>query len=183
MIIDTISEFCIRHDIIKVEDLPMFRYCIERRIVSSILICALFFLGIQWTSVATTVSFLAAFSYLRSMTNGFHTANPGICFVLSTLIELLLFKYVIPKINLLIVTVTISLSIIAVLSLAPFNHPNMDLSSEEIKACHTESIKRLVILLFYLLVSAVLSWTDIFIGLFLGIALVSVLLCLAYIFN
>lgn len=183
MIVDTLSEFCIHHDIITTEDLPMFRYCIEKRLLSAILLCPLFFLGIQWTNVSTTLSFLCAFSYLRSTTNGFHAAKPRTCFIFSVLIELLLFKYVIPRLNILIVVITIPLSVVAIFALAPFNHPNMDLSPEEINACRTESRKRLIILLFFLLTVAVLSWIDIFVGLFLGIALVSVLLCLAYISN
>lgn len=183
MIIDTVSDFCIRHEIIKAEDIPMFRYCLEKRLLSSLLLCPLFFLGIQWASVITTLSFLGAFSYLRSMTNGFHAAKPGTCFVFSVLIELLLFKCVIPQLNSYIVVISTLLSSIAICCLAPYNHPNMDLSQKEIKACRAESRKRLAILLFLLVLSALLSWFEMLVGLFLGIALVSVLLCLAYISN
>lgn len=183
MIIDTISKLCIRHGIIKAEDVPIFRYCMEKRLLSTLLLCPLFFLGIQCASVVTTLSFLGAFSYLRSMTNGYHATKPGTCFVFSVLIELLLFKCVIPRLSIYIVIVSTLLSSIAIFYLAPYNHPNMDLSHKEIKACRAESRKRLAILLFLLILSTLLSWSEMFVGLFLGIVLVSVLLCLAYISN
>ena len=183
MIIDTISELCIRHKIITVEELPLFRYCLQKRLLSSLLLCPLFFLGIHLASVVTTLSFLSAFSYLRSMTNGFHASKPVTCFVFSVLIELLLFKCVIPKLSIHIAVIITLLSSIAVCCFAPYNHPNMDLSPDEIKACRTESRKRLAILIILLLLSAFLAWEEMFVGLFLGISLVSVLLCLAYISN
>ena len=183
MILNILSDLCIRHGIITTEDLPMFRYCVEKRLLSAILLCPLFLLGIQLTNVTTTLSFLSAFSYLRSTTNGFHAAKTGTCFTYSVLIELILFKFVIPQLNFIITVVTLSMSVIAIFVLAPFNHPNMDLSHAEIKACRIESRKRLNILLLFLLGTAALSWTDLFVGLYLGIALVSVLLFLAYISN
>lgn len=183
MITETISSFCLRHKIIEAEDLPIFLYCIEKRFYSAIAFIPLFLCGIIWTNIATTLAFLCSFSYLRSTTNGFHTKKPSTCFIVSVLIELLLFKYFIPILTDVIVVITTVLSIVIVFVLAPYNHPNMDLSFEETTACRTESRKRLLFLLFLLLVSSVLSFNNIFIGLFLGIALVSVLLCLAYISN
>lgn len=161
----------------------MFRYCFEKRFYSVINFFPLFFLGVMLANVTTTVSFLISFSYLRSMTNGFHAKNPGICFLFSLLIEFALFKYIIPLICLANVIIFLMASILVVFSLAPFNHPCMRLTPEEIKACRAASRHRMIHLLFVLFSSTVLSWTSISIGLYLGIVLASVLLCLAYIFN
>lgn len=183
MIIDALSTFCVRHDIITGEDLPMFRYCIEKRFYSAVVFLPLFLFGVIWTNFATTVAFLGAFSYLRSTTNGFHAPKPGICFICSILIEFILFKFVIPLLNKPNVIVALCISIFTVFLLAPYNHPNMDLTPEEIAACRTSSRIRMAQLLLILFISSILSWADFAIGLFLGIALVSVLLILAYITN
>lgn len=183
MIIDALSEFCIRHDIITSEDLPMFRYCVEKRFYSAVVFLPLFLLGIIWTNFATTISFLCAFSYLRSTTNGLHAKNPGTCFIFSILIEFVLFKFALPLLTVPNAMIALLICIVAVFFLAPYNHPNMNLTPEEIDACRTSSRIRMVQLLFILLISSVLAWTDFTIGLFLGIALVSVLLILAYITN
>lgn len=181
MIVELLTDFCLRHEIVTFDELPVFRYCIEKRLYSAIAFIPLFLCGIIWTNFATTIAFLCSFSYLRSTTNGFHAAKPSICFIISLLIELLLFKCVIPILNAVIVLTTIAICTFAIYVLSPFNHPNMDLSSEEISACRIESRKRLLILLFLLVASWGVSLADVFIGLFLGIALVAVLLCLAYI--
>lgn len=183
MIVDVLSDFCIRHEIITSEDLPMFRYCVEKRFYSAVVFLPLFLLGIIWTNFATTVAFLGAFSYLRSTTNGLHAKSPGTCFIFSILIEFILFKFVIPLLNKPNVIVALCISFFIVFLLAPYNHPNMDLTPDEIDACRASSRIRMVQLLFILLISSVLAWTDFTIGLFLGIALVSVLLILAYITN
>ena len=183
MIIDYISDFCVRHGIIRKEDLPMFRYCVEKRFYSIVVFLPLVVLGIMWTNVATTVAFLGAFSYLRSTTNGFHAKKSGACFIYSILIEFILFRYVIPFLTPKIVIISLIISLLIIMMLAPYNHPNMALTSDEILACRTVSRKRTVHLLIIFLVSTLLSWDDVSVGLLLGIALVSVLLCLAYISN
>ena len=183
MLLDTLSEFCIRHEIVQKKDLPMLRYCIEKRFYTIINLFPLFFIGIMLANLTSTVPFLISFSYLRSMTNGLHAKKPGICFLYSLLIEFVLFKYIIPLISFAYVIIFLIASILVVFSLAPFNHPCMSLTPDEVEACRVASRHRLLHLLFVLFSSTVLSWTGISIGLCLGIALASVLLCLAYIFN
>lgn len=183
MIIDSISDYFLRHGLIRQEDLAMFRYCLEKRIFSVIVFIPLIILGIVWTNVFTTIAFLGAFSYLRSTTNGFHAKKVVTCFFFSILIEFILFRFVIPLLTPTSIFVSLFISMISILLLAPYNHPNMALTSDEICACRTLSRKRVFHLLIAFLISNLLSWTDISIGLFLGIALVSVLLCLAYISN
>lgn len=183
MIVELLTDFCLRHEIVTSDELPMLRYCIEKRLYSAIAFIPLFLCGIIWTNIATTTAFLCSFSYLRSTTNGFHAAKPSICFIFSIVIEFLLFKCVIPILNPVCALIPITICAFTIYVLSPYNHPNMDLSSEEITACRIESRKRLFILLLLLLVSCFFSLEDVFTGLFLGIALVTVLLCLAYISN
>ena len=183
MIIDRISGYFIQHNLIEEDELPMFRYCVEKRIFSAIAFIPLFILGIIWTNVLTTISFLGAFSYLRSTTNGFHANKAGTCFFFSILIEFIIFRFVIAILTPRIILVSLILSLVTIFFLAPYNHPNMALTCDEIRACRVLSRKRAIILLIAFLVSNILALTDVAIGLFLGIALVSVLLCLAYISN
>lgn len=183
MIVDALSKFCIRHGIITSEELPVFRYCIEKRFYSAVVFLPLLLLGTIWTNFATTFAFLCAFTYLRSTTNGLHAKKPLFCFICSLLIEYLLFKYAIPLLTKTNVIITLFMSALAVFLLAPYNHPNMNLTQEEIVACRSASRIRLVQLFLVLLILSFFSWRDIVIGPFLGIALASVLLILAYIIN
>lgn len=183
MFVSALSNFCIRHGLIQADDLPMLRYCIEKRFYSAVVFLPLFVLGCIWTNLVTTVAFLGAFSYLRSTTNGFHAESPATCFICSVLIEFVLFVYILPHITTGIAIITLIISTVIIFAMAPFNHPNMGMTAKEICACRKLSKRRLIFLFLVFLISLALSWTDATAGLILGIALVAVLLCLAYIFN
>ena len=80
--------------------------------------------------------------------------------------------------------VTISLLIISTISiavLAPYNHPNIDLSDEESTACAKSAKKRLIILILLLIILYVMQLEQLATGILLGIVMAAVTLVLAYI--
>lgn len=63
---------------------------------------------------------------------------------------------------------------------APYNHPNMNLSTEEIMACRRAARKRLVFLIICSIVFRFLSVGELSCGIDLGILQVAIMLILAY---
>lgn len=184
MIINTLCNYCLRNDIISSNDLPLLRYCLEKKLYTFLVSVPLFVLGVVLTDFITTISFLWSFYFLRKSTNGFHAKTAIGCFIGSICIEYLLLQFICPFLSLPIVAVLIALSSASIWRLAPFNHPNMNLSPDEVMACRTSSRRHLTILislifLFYYIFSAI----QIIKGITIGIALDAFLLNIAYFFK
>ena len=80
--------------------------------------------------------------------------------------------------------VAISLLIISIISiavLAPYNHPNIDLSDEESTACAKSARIRLIILILLLIILYAMQLEQLATGILLGIVMAAVTLVLAYI--
>ena len=73
------------------------------------------------------------------------------------------------------------LSAISIFYLAPYNHPNMDLSVEEATACAKNAKKRLITLILLLIALHLTQLNQFSTGILLGIVMTAVMLVLAYI--
>lgn len=78
-------------------------------------------------------------------------------------------------------TTLLIVSTISIFTLAPYNHPNMDLSSDELIECARSAKKRLLTLILLVIVMYTLHLNQIATGILLGIVMVAVTLTLAYI--
>ena len=179
--IELFVKYCIQHRIIDIDDIPILRYCIEKKFYSLIVSIPLCIVGIWLSDLLTTLSFLGTFYFLRSTTNGYHAENVGICFVSSLFVECFLFICSEPFLSHTMIIVITMLCVAIIWWLAPYNHPNMDLCMDEIYACRASSRKRITILVVFLIVSSILSEERIINGLTLGIVLTAGLLSIAYI--
>lgn len=135
MKIETLVGICIQKGYVSQDEVPWLRYELERRIVSLTAFGVLLIIGSLITAPTTLLAFLITFCTLRSRTNGYHAKSVGRCLLYSILGEAF-FLRVLPTIwNDIIAFVVLTLSIMLIWVLAPYNHPNMDLSSEEVTAC------------------------------------------------
>ncbi len=178
-----ILTYCVTHGIVSEEDIPTLDYCIYKTITSKITVIMLAVIGTLFSDVFTTVAFLYAFCSLRKTINGFHAKTISGCLFGSVTLEFLLLTLARQEYSLIVKLILIFLSSCIIWSLAPFNHPNMNLSKDEIDACRHASRKQLLFLLTLVAASYVASKQRILNGLCAGIVLAAGLLSLAYLIN
>lgn len=82
-----------------------------------------------------------------------------------------------------VITALLIASTIIIFVLAPYNHSNMDLSSEEIVECAKSAKRRLSVLVLFLIVLHILQFNQLVTGIIAGIVMVAVTLTFAYIPN
>lgn len=182
-LVDCISGFCLRKGIVTDNQLPWFKYGLEKRISSILVSIPFFFLAVILSDIFVASAFFTCFYVLRSRTNGFHAKTFWGCFFLS-IVYVILFIGVLYHI-----LDTAAIGLVAIIGasciwmLAPFNSSEMHLSNAEEKACRTSSRISSISILLGGFVFQGFGLATITKGLFLGIAMAAYLLCLAYILN
>ncbi len=178
--IDKLVAICVQKGYVSQDTAPWLKYALERRIVSLIAFIPLLMIGFLIVSPATVLAFFVTFCLLRSRTNGFHAKTVGRCLLYSMIGEIF-FLGVLPMVwNDVIACVTLAVSIILIWFLAPYNHPNMDLSLEEIAACAKSAKWRLCILLLVMIMFHVCEQSDFVTGIAIGIVMTASTLVIAY---
>lgn len=183
MLVDRLLLYCISHDVVAEDDIPMLRYCIEKKLYTFVTFIPLVIVGILIAGVLTTVSFLWTFIYLRQMTNGYHAKTPGRCIIGSLLLESLLLlctKHNLPLWSILMMTVA---SALIIWNSAPYAHPNMNYSSDEILACRALARMRLLIVISIMGGCQLICETHIVVGICFGLILAAGLLGFAYLLD
>lgn len=179
--IDSFTNLCLNNGYITQEQAPWLRYGLEKRISTFLISIPMLIVGSWISSPAMAVSFYTSFCLLRSRTNGIHAKSFGGCFILSLLTEVV-FLGVLPRLwNNVVAIVLLIASTISIYFLAPYNHPNMDLSSEEVVECAQSAKRRLFALILFLFIMHILQFNQLAAGVLLGIVMVAVTLTFAYI--
>lgn len=178
--IDYFVGICIQKEYVSQDNAEWLRYALEKRIVTAIGFVPLLILGINIANPATVLGFFASFCMLRTRTNGFHAKTVGRCFLYSMVGEVF-FLRALPVIwNDIIAFVVLLVSAILIWFFAPYNHPNMDLSSEEVKACAKSAKWRLSMLLLVMSLLCVKRQNRFALGILLGIVMAASTLAMAY---
>lgn len=178
--IESFVEMCIQKEYVSADDAQWLRYALEKRIASIMAFIPLLIVGLLITNPARLLAFLITFFTLRTRTNGFHAKSVGRCLLYSILGEVF-FLRVLPMVwNDIIAFIALVLSIMLIWVLAPYNHPNMNLSSEEVIACAQSAKWRLSML--SLAVSVLYIWKQYQFaqGILLGIIMTATTLMMAY---
>lgn len=180
MKMDKLVGICIQKGYVSQDEAPWLRYALERRIVSLIAFVVLLIIGLLITTHATLLAFLITFSSLRSRTNGFHAKSVGRCLFYSILGEIF-YVGVLPNVwNDVFAFITLAVSIILIWYFAPYNHPNMDLSPEEVIACAKSAKRRLSMFILALSILCVWNQDQLALGILLGIVMTASTLIMAY---
>lgn len=178
--IDILVDRYLQEGYVSQDEAPWLRYALEKRIITLITFVPLLILGFSIANPATVIGFFIAFCSLRARTNGFHAKSVGRCLLYSVLGELLFFK-ILPSVwNDIIAFIALVISIVVIWLLAPYNHPNMNLSPEEVTACAKSAKGRLCILVFALSVLYVGGQNQFALGILLGIVMTASILTMAY---
>ena len=181
--VDFIVTLCIRKNIIKEENIAWFRYGLEKRIVTLVVGIPFVLMGIAISNIWTALSFFLSFFFLRTRMNGYHAKSILGCLICSLALELLFLGGIAHWINNYSAGVIMALVLITTFTVAPYNHSNMHLTSNELSACKIAVRIRYSILLVILGVCILHKWTAITKGIASGCAMAGTLLCFAYIID
>ncbi len=179
--IDSLVNMCINKGYITQEQAPWLHYGIEKRITTLLTSIPMLIVGSLISSPVMAFSFFISFFVLRTQTNGVHAKSFKECFILSILAELF-FLGILPRVwNDAMAIVLLIASSISIFILAPYNHPNMELSPRELAACASSSKKRLLTLILLMAIFYQLQFNQLATGVLSGIVMVAATLTLAYI--
>lgn len=179
-LIELFVEMCTEAGYVSQENAEWLRYALERRFTTAICFIPLLILGFVVANPATVIGFFIAFYFLRSRTNGFHAKSVGRCLLYSIVGEVLFMRAVPTVCNNIMTIIALIASCLLIWFLAPYNHPDMALSSEEVNACAKSAKGRLVILVLVLAVSYIWKQYQFSLGIFVGILMVATMLLAAY---
>ncbi len=180
-ITDRLVEMLHQRGLIDKADIPWVRYGIQKRLLTFVGIIPLLLLGIHIAGFRNAVMFISSFYLLRPWCNGYHAKTPVSCLITSLLIEvafLLGIRYILTPHIAIIVNI---LSCIILLIYAPYNHPKMHYTQEEIVALKAKIRKTLIPLEIAVGCALILQFTDVLYGLTAGVAMTTFMLYLAYI--
>lgn len=180
-IMNAIVNSCIQRKIITEDDAEWFRYGLEKRLLSIIMSIPFFAIAAALSNFWVASSFFFSFYFLRYRMSGYHAKSVLACTVASLSLEFLFFCIVYPLLNCFASGMIMIIVILLVVSLAPYNHPNMNFTDEELLACKKSSRTRLCLLVLIFFLALIHNWDWIVKGFALGCAMASPLLCIAYI--
>ena len=178
--IELIVDSCVSKGYITHELAPWLHYGIERRILALVISAPMLLIGSVISSPEMSISFYISFYFLRSRTNGSHAKTPGRCLLLSIIGELIFLGLLSRVWNISLAIILLMPSVVSIIFLAPFNHPNMNLSTDEISGCRKSARRRLVVLLGLLIVFHVIQQDQLVTGISLGVVMVATMLTFAY---
>lgn len=178
--ISKLSVICVKKKLINPEDVPWFEYGIEARITTAISTVPFILLAVRLSDIPTALAFLAVFKFLRARTSGYHANSVLGCISVSLILELLFLGIFLQQLNSVTFYVSNGISFTLIFFLAPFVHPNMNFSEEEILALRYSSKRRVMLTTLLALVCDFLNYTAVARGLTTGIAMAAFMLCLAY---
>ena len=129
VLVNRFTAFCIKNGIIADDDADWFSYALERRICNCAAVLLLFPLGCWLSNWIVSLSFFLSFYFLRKRASGFHAKTFAGCFLFSLISTFIIFRF---AISLCGKTVQLGICIVStalIFGLAPFDHPNMHMSS------------------------------------------------------
>lgn len=179
--IKSLVSVCVQRGYVTQERAPWLQYAIEKRVSSLIVFSLLIVLGMRLAPTETVMMFIISFCTLRSKTSGVHAKTLLGCIVYSIGSEIFFLK-VLPLLwNHSLSNVFLGLALGSIRMLAPYNHPNMNLSVTEAKECKKKAKKLSecwFIAIIMLRILQLTTWAD---GIVLGIIMSAFMLVLAYI--
>lgn len=182
-LIGTITNYCIKKDLIQPEQISWFQYGLEKKIVTLFVGIPFLVIAFAISSWLCAISFFVTYFFIRKYADGYHAKTIWGCLFFSLLVELF-FIGILPKmLNMPLRFLLLSICFPAVWIFAPYNHPNMHLSVDEAKYCQKHARFRICLSTFLATVFSLTELSEIANGCTIGIAMATTLLCLGYIMN
>lgn len=178
-LLDRFINYCINNQLVSRDNEAWLRYCLEKRISTLIVFIPFAIIAVLISGFWTAFLFITSFFYLRSQTNGYHAKTHWGCFIGSLLLELLFAMFIEPMLDTVGILVLVSISTMVVFTLAPHNHPMMNLDAQEYSACKKAARIRCIQLALSCFAFLFCGFLRIAKGISLGCAMTSTLLVFA----
>ncbi len=179
--VNRITCYLLKRGIITDTDTEMFRYGLEKRLSTLMVAIPFFILAVFLIGILPSGAFFFGFFFLRSKTNGIHARTPAICLLSSLAMEIVFVLCIFPFLSSFIKGIISLLCLFLVFRYAPYVHPNLPLSEEEIALVRKQARMRVIVLIFISWIAGFLGWHDFSNGVTLGMAMAVLVLCLPYI--
>lgn len=179
--VEAVVNECVARGYITVEKAPWLQYALEKRGTSLIAMIPLLLIGIFISSFAETSAFYISFFIIRRYTNGIHASSFINCLFLSIIFEIVFLGTFANFLTPVRSSILLLVSGTFIWCLAPYNHPNMMLSSKEVAACAYSARKSSVQLSVVICVLYYLGFEDLAGGALLGYVMAATMLLIAYI--
>ena len=179
-VIAQFTEYCVRKDIISSSDAEWFSYGLVQRCEKLITLCFLFPLGWLLSSFSASFAFYLSFFLLRVRTNGYHSKTFAGCLLFSVCSECVLFLLILPYLKSATSLWILALSTITIFWLAPYNHPNLHMTKEELAASRHMARLTVLILDMALILSLSTKFYAFASGIVLGLGFTAFLLIVAH---
>lgn len=179
-LVSKLSAICVRSNLIEAKDVPWFEYGIKTRITTLTVLIPFALLAVKLVGIPTTLAFLASFQFLRTRVSGYHANSVLGCISVSLILELFFLGVFLQHLNTAAVCISNGINFAVIALFAPFIHPNMDFSGEEIQALRHSAKRRAALTTFLAFACYGLNFTAVAKGLTTGAAMAASMLCLAY---
>lgn len=178
-LLDCFTNYCINNQLITRNDEAWFRYGLEKRICTMVVLVPFTIIAVCVSGFLTAFLFITSFFYLRSQTNGYHAKTHWGCFIGSLLLELFFVFFIEPMLDVFWILIIVSITVMVVFAFAPHNHPMMNLDEHEYTACKKAARIRGIQLAFSCYACVLFDLYEIASGISLGCAMTSALLVFA----
>ncbi len=179
-VIAQFTEYCVRKDIISSSDAEWFSYGLVQRCEKLITLCFLFPLGWLLSSFSASFAFYLSFFLLRVRTNGYHSKTFAGCLLFSVCSECVLFLLILPNLRAIALLWVLASSTITIFLFAPYDHPNLHMTKEELAASKHMAMLTVLILDMTLILSLSMQFYAFANGLALGLGFTAFLLIMEY---
>lgn len=171
-----IASFFLKKEIITQEKYEWCVYSIERRLCRTISISILLVIGCMISSAWNVLGFMAGCMLLRRYTSGFHAKTYLGCLLGSMLVLIVSVSIIVPRLSQVSSMILLIVSSAVIIKLAPFNHPNMNFSKEELNVNRVRGRKCLFFLCVIAIVFEIMEYTAWAYSVITGVAVTAVLL-------
>lgn len=143
---------------------------------------ALLFFPLGWllSSFSASFAFYLSFFLLRVRTNGYHSKTFAGCLLFSVCSECVLFLLILPNLRAIALLWVLASSTITIFLFAPYDHPNLHMTKEELAASKHMAMLTVLILDMALILSLSMQFYAFANGLALGLGFTAFLLIMEY---
>lgn len=178
-LLDWFINYCINNQLISKDNEAWLRYGLEKRLCTLIVLVPFAIIAVRISGFWTALFYITSFFYLHSQTNGYHAKTHWGCFTGSLLMELFFLLSIKPMMNTILVLILVSINVVVVFALAPYNHPMMNLDDHEYAACKKAARIRCILLALFCFGCLFCGFHNTADGITLGCAMTSTLLVFA----
>ena len=172
---------CVEQGYITAEKAPWLQYALEKKITVMIAMIPLLLIGVFISSFTETIAFYISFFIIRRYSNGVHSTSFIKCFFVSVISEIIFLGVLTEFLTPVSCMILLPVSGVLIWCLAPYSHPNMMLSSEEVIACAVGAKKSTLQISVAISILYFFGCEDLADGALLGYVMASAMLLIAYI--